>query len=224
MNRHLPIALSLVLAASRASAQTDPAPAPTLPADGEVVVSDEPAEGTTVRRGVSRFIVRAPMAAVAREMTDFGNYTQILPRVSESRVVRRTRAGTEVYMQVRLGANLGVLWSRMRLVVRRAPTSVAIEGTSLEGNVDRFELSTRIEQVPDDPTRTLITCRMLSVPQLPFPSTVFTRENRDAMATLANRFRNRIEAPAPAPEAPATPAPPPATPPTVAASAPARPT
>lgn len=220
MKRHLLITLSLLLAASRAWAQE--APAETLPALGEVRVSDEAVEGTTVRRGVSRFIVRAPMAAVAREFTDFGNYTQIMPRISESRVVRRTRAGTEVYMQVRLGANLGVLWSRLRLSVRRAPALVEITGTSLEGNVDRFELATRIEPVPDDPSRTLITCRMLTVPQLPFPSTVFTRENREALSTMANRFRTRIEAPAPAaPEAPAAPAPPPAQPATAAANNPA---
>lgn len=212
MNRSLALALAALLAASPAAAQTEPAPIDaTLPNGPEILLADEAVEGTTVRRGVSRFTVRAPMSVVAREFTDFGNYTQIIPRVAESRVVRRTRAGTEVYMQVRLGQNLGVLWSRLRLSVRRTAAAVEVSGTSIEGNVDRFELATRIEPMPDDPERTLITCRMLSVPQLPFPSSVFTRENRAALSTLANRLRTRVEGATQPPAQPAQPAQPPVT-------------
>jgi hypothetical protein len=222
MHRALALSLSVLLLAPTASAQDAGAP-PALPEGPEIQLSDEPAEGTTVRRGVSRFVVRAPMATVVRELTDFGRYTEVIPRVTESRVVRRTRAGTEVYLQVSLGANLGVLWSRVRLQVQRAPARVVIDGVSLEGNVDRFELNTRIEPVPGDAERTLVECRMLSVPQLPFPSSVFTRENRDALSTMANRFRARVEAPPAAPVAP-VPAAPPTTAPVASPPTPSPPT
>lgn len=192
---------SVFLAPSPARAQVDPA---TLPPGAEIELRDEPAEGTTVRRGVSRFVVPAPMADVVRAFTDYPRYTELLPRVTTSRVVRRTRAGTEVYLQVNLGGNLGALWSRVRVSVQRAPQRVTVTGTNLDGNLDRFEFSAQIDAVAGDPARTLLECRMLSIPQLPFPSTVFTRENLHALSTMANLVRSRVSAPAPTvPEAPA---------------------
>lgn len=182
-------------------------PAAAVPNGADVELSDEPAEGTTVRRGVSRFVVQAPMAEVVRAFMDFPHYTELLPQVTTSRVVRRTRTGTEVYLQVDLGGNLGALWSRVRVTVDRTPQRVTFQGTSLEGNVERFEFSARIDPVEGDPARTLLECRMLSIPQLPFPSTVFTRENRRALTMMANRVRTRMN-----PASPETPVPPPSVP------------
>jgi hypothetical protein len=207
-------------AAAGAQPPTPPSAAPSLPNGAEVELADEPVDGTTVRRGVSRFVVQAPMAEVVRAFMDYGHYTELLPQVTTSRVVRRTRAGTEVYLQVDLGGNLGALWSRVRVTVDRTPQRVTFQGTSLEGNVERFEFSARIDPIEGDPARTLLECRMLSIPQLPFPSTVFTRENRRALTMMANRVRARMvpgapEAPVPPPTVPATATPtPPATSPT----------
>lgn len=213
MTRPHGLALALLLVTPAAAAQTDPPSPPAaravdegIPAEGEIRIGDEVAEGTTVRRAISRFVVVAPVASVASVMTDFGRYTEILPRLTESRIVRRTRAGTEVYLQVSLSPSPGFLWSRMRLQVRRGAERVEIVGASLEGNLDRFDFVTRLETVPGDPTRTLVTCRMLTIPQLPFPSSVFTRENRDALGTFANHLRARVASltpPAPASPPPA---------------------
>ncbi|MFO0625053.1 MAG: hypothetical protein U0325_05500 [Polyangiales bacterium] len=209
--------LAIVLTLSAAAGAQPPTPptgGPALPAGAEVELADEPAEGTTVRRGVSRFVVQAPMAEVVRAFMDYGHYTELLPQVTTSRVVRRTRAGTEVYLQVDLGGNLGALWSRVRVTVERTPQRVTFQGTSLEGNVERFEFSARIDPVEGDPARTLLECRMLSIPQLPFPSTVFTRENRRALTMMANRVRARMS-----PGAPEAPVPPPSVPTTASPTA-----
>ena len=211
----LATALALTTAAG-AQPPTPPTATPALPNGAEVELADEPAEGTTVRRGVSRFVVQAPMAEVVRAFMDYGHYTELLPQVTTSRVVRRTRAGTEVYLQVDLGGNLGALWSRVRVTVERTPGRVTFQGTSLEGNVERFEFSARIDPVEGDPARTLLECRMLSIPQLPFPSTVFTRENRRALTMMANRVRARMT-----PGAPETPVPPPSVPTTASPTPPA---
>jgi hypothetical protein len=213
------LATVLTLSAAAGAQTPTPTPTPTLPTGAEIELGDEPAEGTTVRRGVSRFVVQAPMAEVVRAFMDYGHYTDLLPQVTTSRVVRRTRAGTEVYLQVDLGGNLGALWSRVRVTVERTPQRVTFQGTSLEGNVERFEFSARIDPVEGDPARTLLECRMLSIPQLPFPSTVFTRENRRALTMMANRVRARMspgapEAPVPPPSVPTTASPTPAPPPT----------
>lgn len=206
---------ALAGAPSVAEAQVDPTPA--APQGIEIQLSDEAAEGTNVRRGVARYLVAAPMADVVRAFTDYPHYTELLPHVTTSRVVRRTRAGTEVYLQVDLGGNLGALWSRVRVSVQRAPQRVTVAGAGLEGNLDRFEFAARIEPSAGDPSHTLVECRMLSIPQLPFPSTVFSRENRQALATMANTLRNRMAALTPAPVAPVA-QPAPTTPPATAQS------
>jgi hypothetical protein len=130
------LATVLTLSAAAGAQPPTPAPTPTHPTGAEIELGDEPAEGTTVRRGVSRFVVQAPMAEVVRAFMDYGHYTDLLPQVTTSRVVRRTRAGTEVYLQVDLGGNLGALWSRVRVTVERTPQRVTFQGTSLEGNVE----------------------------------------------------------------------------------------
>jgi hypothetical protein len=181
----------------------------------DVAVSDEPADGTLVRMGRSEVVIRAPMELVVRQMTDFAHYNEFLPHVRESRVVRRNRGATDVYMQVPLGGSLGVIWALLRLDSRRTPDRFVLDGQAVDSNMDRFETHTVIERVAGDPAATRLTFRMLALPRLPFPSSVFTREMRDATRTITQNLRARVEraaalepvravaAPAAAPAAPA---------------------
>jgi len=181
----------------------------------DVAVSDEPAAGTLVRMGRSEVLIRAPMELVVRQMTDFAHYNEFLPHVRESRVVRRNRGATDVYLQVPLGGSLGVIWALLRLDSRRTPDRFVLDGQAVDSNMDRFETHTVIERVSGDPATTRLTFRMLALPRLPFPSSVFTREMRDATRTITQNLRARVEraaalepvrAAAAAPAAPAAPA------------------
>jgi hypothetical protein len=164
-----------------------------LPQPREISVSDEPVEGTLVRMGRSEVVIRAPMELVIRQMTDFAHYHEFMPRVRESRVVRRNRGATDVYMQVPLGGSLGVIWALLRLDARRSSGRFTLDGQAVDSNMDRFETHTVIEPVPGDPGATRLTFRMLALPRLPFPSSVFTREMRDASRTVTENLRARAE-------------------------------
>ncbi len=202
-----PVAPAPAMAAS-APATPTPAPAP-APVD-ELVVSDEAVEGTLVRMGRSEVVIRAPMEAVVRAMTDYTRYSEFMPRVHESRVVRRNRAATDVYMQVPLGGTLGVVWGLLRVEARRAPDRVTLDGQTVDSNMDRFETHVLIERLRGESPATRLTFRVLALPRLPFPSSVFTREMRDVARTVANNVRTRViraqaldtvTTPAPAPAA-----------------------
>jgi hypothetical protein len=168
------------------------APAPARRVE-DVAVSDEPADGTLVRMGRSELVIRAPMELVVRQMTDYAHYHEFMPHVRESRVVRRNRGATDVYMQVPLGGSLGVIWALLRLDSRRTPERFTLDGQAVDSNMDRFETHTVIERVPGDPSATRLTFRMLALPRLPFPSSVFTREMRDATRTITQNLRARVE-------------------------------
>lgn len=173
-----------------AGAAVTPSTAPTPPQD--VVAAGEEVPGSSVRRGRSETIIEAPLDVVAREMTEFGRYTEFMPHVREARVVHRNRADTDVYLSVPLSPSLGVIWALVRVHAARAPGRVELTGQAVDGNMDRFETHTVLERVEGPVPRTRVTFQILAVPRLPFPSSVFSREMVDAARTVANNLRARV--------------------------------
>lgn len=199
--------LSVALGAGAASAQerppeTPPPPAtaapstaqpPAAPAAPPVTVSDVEVPGLNVRMGRSETVIHAPFEMVTRAMTDWPTYPEFMPHMREARVMRRNRNLTDLYVSVPLSSSLGVVWASLRLNVRRARDVVEIDGVALDGNVERFETRTVIERIPGPEPATRFTFHILAVPRLPFPSSVFTRENRHAASTVAHNVRARVE-------------------------------
>ncbi len=185
-------------AATAATAQATPAPPatpdrPAVAPPEAVTVTELPVEGTLVRRGRSETVIRAPMDLVARAMTDYPRYSEFMPHVRESRVVRRNRGATDVYVQVPLGGSLGVIWCLLRIDAHRQPDRLELVGQTVDSNMDRFETRSVIERIPGPEARTRVVFEVLALPRLPFPSSVFTREMRDAARTVANNLRTRVE-------------------------------
>ena len=189
-------------------------PAATPPVAPEIVVTSEEVDGVPVRRGTAETVIRAPMEAVVQAMTDYGRYAEFLPHVRESRVVRRNRALTDVYLQVPINASLGVVWALLRVNARRGPNQVELVGESVDGNMDRFETRCVLERVEGDTPATRMRFSLLALPRLPLPSSVFSREMANSARRVADTVRTRVErahtldamrAAAPTPAAPVPP-------------------
>lgn len=200
------------VAPAPAAPAAEPAAAP--PAAPEIVVTSEEVAGVPVRRGTAETVIRAPMEAVVQAMTDYGRYAEFLPHVRESRVVRRNRALTDVYLQVPINASLGVVWALLRVNARRGPNQVELVGESVDGNMDRFETRCVLERVEGDTPATRMRFSLLALPRLPLPSSVFSREMANSARRVADTVRTRVErahtldamrAVAPAPSAPVPP-------------------
>lgn len=156
-------------------------------------MTDETVAGISVHRGSAETVINAPMEYVTRTMLDYARYSEFMPHVRESRVVRRNRAQTDIYMQVPLTSALGVVWTLMRLTVTQSRDRVELAGQAIDGNTDHFESRSVIERIPGPTPRTRFTFAVLALPRLPFPSSVFTREMRDAARTVANNVIERTE-------------------------------
>jgi hypothetical protein len=200
--------------AAPAAAAPAAEPAATPPAAPEIVVTSEEVAGVPVRRGTAETVIRAPLEAVVQAMTDYGRYAEFLPHVRESRVVRRNRALTDVYLQVPINASLGVVWALLRVNARRGPNQVELVGESVDGNMDRFETRCVLERVEGDTPRTRMRFSLLALPRLPLPSSVFSREMANSARRVADTVRTRVErahtldamrAAAPTPAAPVPP-------------------
>ena len=175
--------------ASAAVTEAADAGPPSAPAEPVTVVMEE-VPGLAVRRGRAETVIAAPFERVAREMLNFAAYAEFMPHLRESRVVRRNRALTDVYMQVPLGRSLGVVWSLVQVRATRTRDRLELVGAAVEGNMDRFDTHVVVERMPDGATR--FEFSLLALPRLPFPNAVFSRENRDAARTVAYNVRSRL--------------------------------
>ncbi|MEZ4409972.1 MAG: hypothetical protein R3A52_26370 [Polyangiales bacterium] len=176
-------------AVESAAAASDDAGAQAAPAEPVTAVMEE-VPGVAVRRGRAETVIAAPFERVAREMMNFAAYAEFMPHLRESRVVRRNRALTDVYMQVPLGRSLGVVWSLVQVRATRTRDRLELVGAAVEGNMDRFDTHVVVERMPDGATR--FEFSLLALPRLPFPNSVFSRENRDAARTVAYNVRARL--------------------------------
>ncbi len=186
-------------APSAPTAPATPAPpaTPEAPSAGaqpaEIVVTSETVEGVAVRRGRAETIIRAPMEAVVQAMTDYGRYAEFLPHVRESRIVRRNRALTDVYLQVPINESLGVVWALLRVNARRGPNQVELVGDSVDGNMDRFETRCVLDRLEGPEPRTRMSFSLLALPRLPLPSSVFSREMANSARRVTDTVRTRVE-------------------------------
>jgi hypothetical protein len=147
--------------------------------------------GSAVRAGRVSMSIDAPFDVAAAVATDFMHYREFLPQVRQSRIVRRHRGQSDVYLQVPLLLNLGVLWGVVRFDVRRAPGAMVVSGSLQQGNVSRFDY--RLELAAEAGGRTHAVMQLLAVPSLPFPpSLVSAQQSRWATRGLA-AMRDRAE-------------------------------
>jgi hypothetical protein len=190
--RALQSANTRVLSASRSSDSDVAAPssvaqrvtsdrAPTVatqsaaaPSASDIEERTTPVAGTDVQAGLVVAEIDAPFSIVSATLLDFASYRQFLPRITESRVVRRRRGETDVYLRAELLDGLGVVWALERFRVTRATDSLLIEGVRLDGTMQRFDV--RIEAAAIAGTeRTRMAVQLLGIPPFPLPSSFLTR-------------------------------------------------
>lgn len=168
-------------------AQSSERPPQTEPEERTVAVA-----GTDVHAGISVAEVAAPFAVVAAALQDFSTYRQFLPRLNESRVVRRRRAESEVYLRAELLEGFGVVWALERFRVTRATGSILVEGERLDGTMRRFDV--RIEAVEIAGTnRTRIAVYLLGLPPFPLPSGYLSRQHGRWTARALRALATRVE-------------------------------
>jgi hypothetical protein len=152
--------------------------------------------GSSIAAGAARVHVAAPLCAVLYSTVDFEGYPEIIREFEQARVLRKKDAKnptTDVYVRVPILNGTVRIWSVLRF---EEPTKIAngtyvVRAKLIKGNVDRFDLTYRLQAIDDDDTQ--LDVEMLIVPRLPFPGSLVTSEVARAADKTTRRFRDRVE-------------------------------
>jgi ribosome-associated toxin RatA of RatAB toxin-antitoxin module len=115
-----------------------------------------------------------------------------MPNFTKSKVLAQRGNRAMVYMEVSVAAGTFTLWGQFKL--SEAPPegeTRVIEARLLEGNMDAFRASWRLTPV-DDGARTEVDFKLYVDPNMPLPSSVFSRENERAAGNTVRALSSRI--------------------------------
>jgi len=145
----------------------------------------------SVDYGEALAVVDASPDTVMRIVTDYARYQEFVPHFEQSRELSRRGNNALVYMQALAVRETVTLWCQMRIYQRRPRGDTRIiEGRMTEGNMEQFVARWEVTPV-DDGARSLVRFRILVHPDLPFPSSVFTGQNRNAARRTLDALRDR---------------------------------
>ncbi len=150
--------------------------------------------GASIKAGAAMLVVDAPVATVRQIITDYARYQEVLPGFQRSRIVGKTAAGTDVYLQAPILHGAATLWA----VVKFAPAVREGAGERIEGrktgpaNLDDLRATWHI--YPVDADRTLLKLEFLMVPNLPLPGAMVTPQLEESSEDAVRAVRDRAEA------------------------------
>jgi ribosome-associated toxin RatA of RatAB toxin-antitoxin module len=150
--------------------------------------------GFSIHAGGGMTAVNAPLAAVRQNVTDYGHYSEFMPRFQKSRIVGKNGNTTDVYLQVAILHGAANVWA----VTRFSPPIPDGAGERIEGklegqgNVDDLRAVWRL--FPVDADHTIVKLELLIVPKLPLPGSIVTPELEFASDQAVSATRDRTEA------------------------------
>ena len=175
-----------------------PAPAQALEAHEEnagIFTAQLPMDDSDIATGQAVIVVDRPIEEVLPIVVDYANYTQFMPNFTKSRVLAQRGNRAMVYMEVSVAKGLYTLYGQLNLSERpQDGDSRIVEGQLMEGNINAFNATFRLTPV-DGGSRTEIDFRIYVDPDLPLPSSVFSRENERAAGRAVRALRDRAALP-----------------------------
>jgi len=176
-----------------AGSPSSPAAAADEPSENvEVFTAQLPEEGSEIAWGQAVLIVNAPMDEVLPIVLDYANYVQFMPNFTKSTVLAQRGSRAMVYMEVRLAKGAFTLWGQLNLAERQqSGESRVVEARLMEGNIDAFNASWTLTPV-DGGARTMVEFRIYVDPDMPLPSSVFSRENERAAGKTVRALHARL--------------------------------
>ena len=151
-----------------------------------------PEDGSDIAWGQARLTVDKPIDEVLPIVLDYGNYVQFMPNFTKSRVLAQRGSRAMVYMEVSVAKGMYTLYGQLNLAERpQNGESRVVEARLLEGNIDAFDASFTLTPV-DGGAHTEIDFKIYVDPDIPLPSSVFSRENERAAGKTVRALRARV--------------------------------
>ena len=151
-----------------------------------------PEEGSNISWGQAVIVLDAPIEEVLPIVRDYANYVRFMPNFTKSRVLAQRGSRAMVYMEVSVAKGALTLYGQLNLAERPQAGDVRIiEAHLMEGNIDAFSASFILKPV-DGGTRTEVDFRIYVDPDIPLPSSIFSRENERAAGRTVRALRVRV--------------------------------
>jgi ribosome-associated toxin RatA of RatAB toxin-antitoxin module len=148
--------------------------------------------GSNISWGHAIGVIDEPIDQVFPVVVDYANYAHFMPNFTKSKVLAQRGNRAMVYMEVSVAAGTFTLWGQFKLSEAPAEgVTRVVEARLLEGNMDAFSATWRLTPV-NDGARTEVDFKLYVDPNMPLPSSVFSRENEKAAGKTIRALRNRI--------------------------------
>jgi len=173
------------------------APSPAAAADehGEnagIFTAQIPEEGSNISWGQAVIVLDRPIEEVLPIVLDYANYVQFMPNFTKSRVLAQRGTRAMVYMEVSVAKGAFTLYGQLNLAERPENGDAhVVEAKLMEGNIDAFSASFTLTPV-DGGARTEVDFKIYVDPDIPLPSSIFSRENERAAGKTVRALRARV--------------------------------
>ena len=157
-----------------------------------VFTAQIPEEGSSIAWGQAVLVVDKPIEEVLPIVRDYANYKQFMPNFTKSKVLAQRGDRAMVYMEVSVAKGALTLWGQLNLAERpQDGESRVVEAHLMEGNIDAFSASWTLTPV-DGGARTEVDFKIYVDPDIPLPSSIFSRENERAAGRTVRALRTRV--------------------------------
>jgi ribosome-associated toxin RatA of RatAB toxin-antitoxin module len=162
------------------------------PENAEVFTAQLAEEGSEIAWGRAVLILDRPMNEVLPIVLDYANYAQFMPNFKKSKVLAQRGSRAMVYMEVSVAKGTLTLWGQLNLAESpRDDDSRVVEAHLMEGNIDAFNASWTLTPI-DGGARTMVEFKLYVDPDMPLPSSIFSRENERAAGKTVRALRARL--------------------------------
>jgi ribosome-associated toxin RatA of RatAB toxin-antitoxin module len=148
--------------------------------------------GSNIAWGHAIGVIDQPIDEVLPVVVDYANYAHFMPNFTKSKVLTQRGNRAMVYMEVSVAKGTFTLWGQIKLSEMPAEGNTRIvEARLLEGNMDAFNATWRLTPV-DGGAGTEVDFKIYVDPDMPLPSSVFSRENERAAGKTVRALRSRV--------------------------------
>lgn len=149
--------------------------------------------GSSQRAGAARTGVEASARRVEAVVTDYAGYARFIDQFDRARVVGRADAATDLYIEIPILNGLTKIWAVLRFQppVRNAGSTL-VAGRMIKGNVNRLDVTWRVDRVGEHSTR--LAAELVLDIKLPAPESAVMKTVKRAAAQAVKGARKEAEA------------------------------
>lgn len=157
-----------------------------------ILTAQIPEEGSNISWGRAVVVLDKPIEEVLPILRDYANYVDFMPNFTKSKVLAQRGTRAMVYMEVSVAKGAFTLYGQLNLAEHPESGDVrVVEARLMDGNIDAFIARFTLTPV-DGGTRTEIDFKIYVDPDMPLPSSVFSRENEKAAGKTVRALRTRV--------------------------------